>query len=68
MGNNGLNSIWLIPYDFFKSLPKLLSMQFSFLTGDMAIVGYMFLACSIGLVITVAMSMLWVAAGVIKIL
>jgi len=68
MGNNGFNSIWLIPYHFFISLPKLISMQFSFFTGDMAIVGYMFLACSCGLVITLALSMLWVAAGVIKIL
>ena len=68
MGNNGLNSIWLIPFNFFKNLPKLISMQFSFFTGDMAIVGYMFLACSCGLVITLALSMLWVAAGVIKIL
>jgi hypothetical protein len=69
VGNNGVNAIWLIPWRFFShALPAMLTMQFSFFSGDMAIVGYMFLACSIGLVITVAMSMLWVAAGVIKIL
>jgi hypothetical protein len=65
--NSGLSGIIQIPIRFFThALPNLVAMDFDFFKGDMAYVGYIFMACSFGLVISLAMGMLWMAAGVIK--
>ncbi|MFA5937425.1 MAG: hypothetical protein WC822_06145 [Candidatus Paceibacterota bacterium] len=66
--NSGWFTVLLVPWYFLRQLPNLVTMNFPFLQGDMALVGYLFVICAIGLLITFAMSMLWVAAGVIKIL
>lgn len=65
--NNGWSAVVTIPLDFFRhTVPNMVKMDFPFLQGDMAIIGYLFLACSVGLIISLAMAMLWVAAGIIK--
>lgn len=47
-----------IPYYFLtKSLPNIIAMNFSFLTGDMAIIGLLFFAMGTGLIITIAISL-----------
>jgi hypothetical protein len=66
--NSGLFGIAQIPIKFFThALPNMIQMNFAFFQGDMAILGYLFMACSAGFVIALAMGFLWVAAGIIKI-
>lgn len=65
--NSGPFAIVMIPYKFFThAIPNLIQMNFSFFQGDMAILGYLFLCCSVGFVITFAISMLYVASSFIK--
>lgn len=47
-----------IPIKFMtKTLPNIIVMNYSFLTGSMAIVGWFFLAIGIGLIIVIALSL-----------
>jgi hypothetical protein len=63
---SGWFSVVSVPFTFFKSLPNFFNFDQPWFQGDMAIVGYMFLACSIGMIISLAFGMLWVATGIIK--
>jgi len=63
----GALSVVVIPFNFFtKTLPQLVSWNFSFLTGDLAFVAYFFFAISIGLVVVLALYMVQVAQGIIR--
>lgn len=47
-----------IPFNFLtKTLPNIVGMNFSFLTGDLAIIGIMFFSAGIGLLVTLALSL-----------
>lgn len=62
----GVFSVVMIPaYFFTKTLPQLVVWNYSFLTGEMAILGYFFFAASIGFVVTLAIAMLQVARGIL---
>ncbi len=66
--NSGLFGVIQIPWKFLTySLPNLVQMNFSFFQGDMAILGYMFMACACGFAVSLALAFLYVAAGIIKI-
>lgn len=63
----GFLSVVVLPFNFFtKTLPQLISWNFSFLTGDMAFIAYFFFAVSIGLVVVLALYMIQVAQGVMR--
>lgn len=64
--NSGWFSIVTVPYAFFKGLPNLFNFTQAWFQGDMAIVAYFFLACAVGFVLSIALSMLWVAVGIVK--
>jgi len=52
----GLWSTLTIPFFFFtKTVPRIVMMNFSFLSGELAIVGWFFFTAGIGFVITLAM-------------
>lgn len=63
---SGWFSVISVPFTFFKSLPNLFNFDQPWFQGDMAIVAYMFLACAVGMIISLAFAMLWVATGIIK--
>jgi hypothetical protein len=63
---SGWFSVVSVPFTFFKSLPNLFNFDQPWFQGDMALVGYLFLAFSIGMIISLAFGMLWVATGIIK--
>ena len=63
----GAFSVIVLPYKFFsRTLPHLVSWNFTFLQGDMAWVAYFFFAVSIGLIVVLAIQMLQVAQGIIR--
>lgn len=67
--NSGAFAIVQIPlYFFIHVIPNLVTFNFAFLQGDAAIIGYLFMACAAGFVISFGLSMLWVAAGLVKLL
>lgn len=67
--NTGAFAVIQIPFTFLThTLPNLVTMNFSFFQGDAAIIGYIFMICAAGFVLSLALSMLWVAAGVVKLL
>lgn len=54
----GYWAVIAIPFNFLtKTLPHVLVMNYSFLTGDMAFIGWIFIAISTGFVITLALSL-----------
>lgn len=66
--DSGWWSIITVPYQFFISIPSIMTSIRSspFLQGDMAIVGYIFLICCAGIMISIAMGMMYVAASIVK--
>lgn len=53
----GMWSIITIPYYFLtRTIPHVVSMNYSFLSGDLAILGWFFFAAGAGLVITIALA------------
>lgn len=67
--NSGWFAIVTVPVKFFTSIPNIIASigNSPFLQGDMAIVGWVFLICFAGIMVSIAMGMLWVAANIIKI-
>jgi hypothetical protein len=64
---NGLTAIVTIPLNFFtRTLPNILSFNFPFLQGGMAIIGYFFLAMSMGILISLAIALLYAAGSLLK--
>ena len=54
----GLWSVITIPFFFLtRTLPNIIQMNFSFLSGDLAIIGWFFFAAGTGLVITIALAL-----------
>jgi hypothetical protein len=52
----GLWSVVIIPFYFLtKTLPRIVMMNFSFLSGQLAIIGWFFFAAGAGLIITLAL-------------
>lgn len=54
----GLWATVTIPFYFMtRTLPRIVSMNFSFLQGDLAIIGWLFFAAGIGLIITLGITL-----------
>jgi len=62
----GVFSVVMIPVYFFtRTLPQLVMWNYSFLSGELAILAYFFFAVSAGFVVTLAIQMLQVARGIL---
>jgi hypothetical protein len=64
---NGWTAIVTVPLNFFtRTLPNVLSFNFPFLQGGMAILGYFFLAMSIGILISLAIALIYGLGSLLK--
>jgi hypothetical protein len=64
---NGFTAIVTVPLNFFtRTLPNVLTFNFPFLQGGMAFLGYIFLAMSIGILISLAIGLLYGLGSLLK--
>lgn len=64
---NGWTAIVTVPMNFFtRTLPNVLTFNFPFLQGGMAFLGYIFLAMSIGVLISLSVAMLYGIGTLLK--
>lgn len=64
---SGALSVVVMPWKFLTiTVPRIVMWNYSFLQGDMGIIGYFLFAISIGFVITLALAVISVATGIMK--
>jgi hypothetical protein len=64
---NGWTAIVTVPMNFFsRTLPNVLSFNFPFLQGGFAIIGYFFLAMSMGILVSLAIALLYGLGSLLK--
>ncbi len=64
---NGWTAIVTVPMNFFtRTLPNVLTFNFPFLQGGMAFLGYIFLAMSIGVLISLSIALLYGLGTLLK--
>jgi hypothetical protein len=64
---NGWTAIVTVPLNFFtRTLPNVLSFNFPFLHGGLAIIGYFFLAISMGILVSIAIALLYGLGSLLK--
>jgi hypothetical protein len=64
---NGWTAIVTVPLNFFtRTLPNVLSFNFPFLQGGFAIIGYFFLAMSMGILVSLAIALLYGLGSLLK--